>query len=38
MTVTGLPALNAIAAVAAAPPGLRTSADYPCAASPRFKT
>ncbi|MFE9323280.1 dihydrodipicolinate reductase [Nocardia sp. NPDC052278] len=29
MTVTGLPALNAIAAVVAAPPGLLTSADLP---------
>jgi hypothetical protein len=29
MTVTGLPALNAISAVVAAPPGLLTSADLP---------
>ncbi|WP_458318872.1 NAD(P)H-dependent amine dehydrogenase family protein [Mycolicibacterium brisbanense] len=29
MTVTGLPALNAIASVVAAPPGLLTSADLP---------
>jgi 4-hydroxy-tetrahydrodipicolinate reductase len=29
MTVTGLPALNAISAVVAAPPGLLTSADVP---------
>ena len=29
MTVTGLPALNAIASVVAAPPGLITSADLP---------
>jgi 4-hydroxy-tetrahydrodipicolinate reductase len=29
MTVTGMPALNAIAAVVAAPPGLLTSADLP---------
>ena len=29
MTVTGLPALNAIASVVAAPPGLLTSADVP---------
>ncbi|MGA8257991.1 MAG: hypothetical protein WB767_15585 [Nocardioides sp.] len=29
MTVTGLPALNAIAAVVAAPPGIVTSADLP---------
>jgi hypothetical protein len=29
MTVTGLPALNAIKAVASAPPGILTSADMP---------
>ena len=29
MTVTGMPALNAIASVVAAPPGLLTSADLP---------
>jgi 4-hydroxy-tetrahydrodipicolinate reductase len=29
MTVTGLPALNAIKQVIAAPPGLLTSADLP---------
>ena len=29
MTVTGLPALNAIASVVDAPPGLLTSADLP---------
>jgi 4-hydroxy-tetrahydrodipicolinate reductase len=29
MTVTGLPALNAIRAVVDAPPGLLTSADLP---------
>jgi 4-hydroxy-tetrahydrodipicolinate reductase len=29
MTVTGLPALNAIQAVVAAPPGVATSADLP---------
>ena len=29
MTVTGLPALNAVKAVVAAPPGILTSADLP---------
>src|SRR4051794_9341879 len=39
MTVTGLPALNAIAAVAAAPPGLLTSADLTLRGfAGRFKT
>lgn len=39
MTVTGLPALNAIRSVAAAPPGIVTSADLPLRAfAGRFKT
>jgi 4-hydroxy-tetrahydrodipicolinate reductase len=39
MTVTGLPALNAIRAVVAAPPGVVTSADLPLRAfAGRFKT
>jgi 4-hydroxy-tetrahydrodipicolinate reductase len=29
MTVTGLPVLNAVGAVVAAPPGILTSADLP---------
>jgi 4-hydroxy-tetrahydrodipicolinate reductase len=39
MTITGMPALNAIAAVVAAPPGLLTSADIPLRGfAGRFKT
>ena len=39
MTVTGMPALNAIKAVMAAPPGLLTSADVPLRGfAGRFKT
>jgi 4-hydroxy-tetrahydrodipicolinate reductase len=39
MTVTGLPALNAIRAVVAAPPGIVTSADLPLRAfAGRFRT
>jgi 4-hydroxy-tetrahydrodipicolinate reductase len=39
MTVTGMPALNAIASVVAAPPGIITSADLPLRAfAGRFKT
>jgi 4-hydroxy-tetrahydrodipicolinate reductase len=39
MTITGLPALNAISAVLAAPPGLLTSADIPLRGfAGRFKT
>jgi 4-hydroxy-tetrahydrodipicolinate reductase len=39
MTITGLPALNAISAVVAAPPGLLTSADIPLRGfAGRFKT
>jgi 4-hydroxy-tetrahydrodipicolinate reductase len=39
MTVTGLPALNAIASVVAAPPGIVTSADLPLRAfASRFVT
>jgi 4-hydroxy-tetrahydrodipicolinate reductase len=39
MTVTGLPALNSIAAVVAAPPGLLTSSDLPLRGfAGRFKT
>ena len=34
MTVTGMPAWNAIVSVVAAPPGLLTSADLRCAGSP----
>jgi 4-hydroxy-tetrahydrodipicolinate reductase len=39
MTVTGMPALNAITSVVAAPPGLLTSADLPLRGfAGRFKT
>ena len=39
MTITGMPALNAIRAVVAAPPGIITSADLPLRAfAGRFRT
>jgi hypothetical protein len=39
MTITGMPALNAISSVLAAPPGLLTSADIPLRGfAGRFKT